>query len=100
MAFGSWNRILFIDQKTTNTTPIQYIRTFRLFEFESNSSVFVNKTDKMSYDSMMIDTKEAIAYFSESVLFKENESIIYCDLGSYIPGTFRINNFYPKVSHL
>ena len=97
MAFNDWDNIIFIDQKSLNTTPIQYMRTFRNFEIESNGSL-INITDRMisnwkwllnvfniSYgndESILIenDTKEAIAYLRKLILFKEHESITYCPI--------------------
>ena len=95
MAFGFQKEITFIDQKIVNTTEMHFMRTFRWFQIESNS-VFTNKTDDMIYywkklmnqynipfendESVFIqsDTKEAIAYFNEFVLFKANDFITYC----------------------
>ena len=47
MAFGVWNNIIFIDQKSLNTTLIQYIRTYRMFETQLNSYELINATDNM-----------------------------------------------------
>ena len=91
-------RVIFVDQKRAKTSPFQYIRTYRMFEFESGTGVPINRTHELllelkrgmnrsniPYGSdesvlMISDTKEAIGFIRGYMLFKQNESIIYCGI--------------------
>ena len=90
-AFSKGTHAIFMLQRATDSKPIQFIRTFNVFEFESETGRAINLTDVWSWTNYYItDSREAIAMNEEYVFFTENESITYCDYDS----------IYLTVSHL